>query len=136
MNTYITKDRTLFTESELEQEICSKIEEYMYNAGNKDRIAVYVPFSWAYMEEALERRNMLVNFLGISGSERVHKFVTFAGGFIFVFTNADFKEEETKSMRPLPMMKGYEFSKAAFFDIEKLAPNVVADIKARTKLYI
>lgn len=131
MNYIYKRDSKEYSESELEELICSTIEQLMYDSENKDRVAIYVPYDWEEMKGILERRNMFMNILGLSECRVSHKIVTFSGGIIFVFTNGDFLKNELYRRNPLPVLKGYRFSQAYIFDRQKLNANVIFDIRNR-----
>lgn len=131
MNYIYKRDSKEYSEQELEELICSTIEQLMYDSENKDRVAIYVPYDWKEMKGILERRNMFMNILGLSEGRVSHKIVTFSGGIIFVFTNGDLFENELKTMRPLHVLKGFQFSQAYMFDSKNLNVNLILEIRNR-----
>lgn len=131
MNYIYKRDNNEYSEQELEELICSTIEQLMYDSENKDRVAIYVPYDWEEMKGILERRNMFMNILGLSEGRVSHKIVTFSGGIIFVFTNGDFFGKELNRRNPLPVLTGYQFTQAYIFDRQKLNENVIFDMRNR-----
>ena len=131
MNYIYKRYNNEYSEQELEELICSTIEQLMYDSENNDRVAIYVPYDWKEMKEILERRNMFINILSTSEVRVSHKIVTFSGGIIFVFTNGDFLEKELNRRNHLSVLKGYQFSQAYIFDGQKLNANVISDIRNR-----
>lgn len=133
MNYIYKRDNNEYSEKELEELICSTIEQLMYDSENNDRVAIYVHYNWEEMKGILERRNMFMNILSPSGNNVFHKIVTFSGGIIFVFTNGDFLKKRLNCWNHLSVLKGYQFSQAYIFDGQKLNANVISDIRNRIR---